>query len=633
VEPSPALRIRSTLGPGVVVNDGRVGGRERCAVATRDDAAIAEVSEDVGTARLHPSASNGESSTVAGVLSRLESLLDRPGRIVLLIAVFAALPILVLGELSASDTRARIQQQRLDADARAAQRAADIVDARSRALLTGILSVAPNEELIRLMSQPPSDASLLVLQMQLSAFRHALGVDVRQLAAVDLQGVVRALSPSDPALLGRTHPSRAISSVIEYQGFRGNFGEARYAADGRPVLDVATLDVLPSIRTPTYILAAELDLQTALGVPLEGGIRDLYLIDSKGRLVWRAAAAAAPQEIAPGTALAPLAEGREVALIGDDPIGGGQRMLASAPVLQLGWHVVAVSDPGQPELELVLGQLLVSRIVLVAVVLGGGLLIARAASQVAHRRRALALANAQLDRANHAKSEFLANMSHELRTPLNAIIGFSEVLGQRYFGELNEKQSEYVRDITDAGKHQLALINDILDLAKVEAGRMELQLSEFSLVAAVEVSLTMIRERASLKEIALVSNIDPSIEITADERKIKQVLFNLLSNAVKFTPIGGAITLTARPSAAEIVISVRDTGVGIAPEDQARIFEEFHQTRSGQREEASTGLGLTLARKFVELHGGRIWVESEVAKGSTFLFTLPLARPAAISAS
>ena len=285
---------------------------------------------------------------------------------------------------------------------------------------------------------------------------------------------------------------------------------------------------------------------------------------------------------------------------------------------------------GQPELDQVLGQLLVSRIVLVVVLLGGGLLLARAASQVARRRRDLALANAQLDRANHAKSDFLANMSHELRTPLNAIIGFSEVLGQRYFGELNEKQDEYVRDILASGQHQLALINDILDLSKVEAGRMELQVSAFSLVAAVDVGLTMIRERASLKEIALVSDIEPSVDrITADERKIKQVLFNLLSNAVKFTPIGGAITLLARPGAAGIVISVQDTGVGIAPEDQARVFEEFQQARSGQREEASTGLGLTLARKFVELHGGRIWVESEVGTGSTFLFTLPVAHPAA----
>src|SRR5205814_8084157 len=165
---------------------------------------------------------------------------------------------------------------------------------------------------------------------------------------------------------------------------------------------------------------------------------DLSPIDSKGRLVWRSVTPASLEGLPPGAALAPLAEGREVALVGDDPVGGGQRLLASAPVRQLGWHVVAVSAPAQPELDQALGQLLVSRIVLVVVLLAGGLLLARAASQVVQRRRDLAIANAQLDRANHAKSDFLASMSHELRTPLNAIIGFSEVLGQRYFGELNE---------------------------------------------------------------------------------------------------------------------------------------------------------------------------------------------------
>jgi signal transduction histidine kinase len=573
------------------------------------------------------------------VSSRLEWLLDRPWRIVLLVAVFAALPILVLGELSASDTRARTQQQNLGADARAAQRAADIVDARARELLTGVLSVAPNEELVRLMtsahpaagvSEPLSDASLDVLQRQLRDFRLALGTDVRQLAALDLVGVVRGVSPADPALLGTTHPASAVTVFTETTARMRNFGEARHEVDGRAVLDVAAFDVPPQVRQPTYVLAAELDLETALQVPLEGGIADLYLIDSKGRLIWRAVAPAALEGIPPGTALAPLAEGREVALIGDDPIGGGRRLLASAAVRQLGWHAVAVSAPTQPELDQALGQLLVSRIVLVVVLLAGGLLLARVASQVAHRRRDLALANAQLDRANHAKSDFLANMSHELRTPLNAIIGFSEVLGQRYFGELNEKQDEYVRDILASGKHQLALINDILDLSKVEAGRMELQLSEFSLAAAAEVGLLMIRERAALKDIALISDVDPTVDrATADERKIKQVLFNLLSNAVKFTPVGGAISLTARPDAAGTVISVQDTGVGITPEDQVRVFEEFQQTRSGEREEASTGLGLTLARKFVELHGGRIWLESEVGRGSTFRFTLPSGRRAA----
>jgi signal transduction histidine kinase len=563
------------------------------------------------------------------VSSRLEWLLDRPWRIVLLVAVFAALPILVLGELSASDTRARTQRQNLGADARAAQRAADIVDARARELLTGIRSVAPNPELVRLMSEPLTDASLEVLQRQLRDFRLALGTDVRQLAALDLFGAVRAVSPPDPALLGTIHAAYDLSIVNLASAAARSFGEARLDADRHPVLDVAAFDALPPQRQPAYVLAAELDLQTALQAPLEGGIEDLYLIDAKGRLIWRATAAAAQQDLATGTALAPLAAGRDVAVIGADPISGSQRLLASAAVRQLGWHVVAVSDLGQPELEEALGQLLVSRVVLVVVLLVGGLLLARAASQVARRRRDLALANARLDRANHAKSDFLANMSHELRTPLNAIIGFSEVLGQHYFGELNEKQEEYVRDILASGKHQLALINDILDLSKVESGRMDLQVSEFSLAAAVDVGLTMIRERASLKDIALVADLDPRVDrITADERKVKQILFNLLSNAVKFTPAGGAITLTAARSAAGLVISVQDTGVGIAPEDQARVFEEFQQTRSGEREEASTGLGLTLAKKFVELHGGRIWLESEVGRGSTFRFTLP---PAALA--
>ena len=564
--------------------------------------------------------------------SRLESVLDRPWRIVVLIAVFAALPIMVLGELSANDTRARSQQQSLGADTRAAQRAADIVDARARGLLTGLRAVAPNAELVRAMSQPSSGASLDMLQRLLRDFRLALGTDVRQLAALDLVGTVRGVSPADPALLGTIHPAHAISLFTETNAAIGNFGVTRYDTDGHAVLDVAAFDVLPEVRQPTYVLAAELDLQTALLAPLEGGIDDLYLVDSRGRLIWHATGPAAQQDIAAGTSLAPLAAGGDVAMIGADPLTGAQRLLASAPVRQLGWRVVAVSAPGQPELDQALGQLLASRIILVAVLLIGGLLLARAASQVARRRRELAVANTQLDRANQAKSSFLANMSHELRTPLNAIIGFSEVLVQHYFGDLNERQDEYVRDILASGTHQLALINDILDLSKVEAGRMELQLSEFSLAAAVQTGLTMVRERASLKGIALVSDVDPGVDrITADERKIKQILVNLLSNAVKFTPTGGAVSVAARPSPAGTEISVQDSGIGIAPEDQARVFEEFEQTGSGQREEASTGLGLTLAKRFVELHGGRIWVESAVGTGTLFRFTLPSATPAGLA--
>jgi GAF domain-containing protein len=231
----------------------------------------------------------------------------------------------------------------------------------------------------------------------------------------------------------------------------------------------------------------------------------------------------------------------------------------------------------------------------------------------------------QIEAANRHKSEFLANMSHELRTPLNAIIGFSEVLKERMFGELNEKQAEYTDDILTSGQHLLSLINEILDLSKVEAGRMELELATFDLPLAIDNARTFVRERATRHGINLDVTVDERLgDFVGDERKIKQVLLNLLSNAVKFTPEGGRIGIKAKQTNGAVEISVSDTGIGIAPDDQPKIFEEFRQVGSDNAKKVEgTGLGLTLAKKFVELHGGRIWVESEVGKGSTFTFALP----------
>ena len=236
----------------------------------------------------------------------------------------------------------------------------------------------------------------------------------------------------------------------------------------------------------------------------------------------------------------------------------------------------------------------------------------------------------QIEAANRHKSEFLANMSHELRTPLNAIIGFSEVLQERLFGELNEKQAEYTSDILTSGQHLLSLINEILDLSKVEAGRMELELASFDLPLAIENARTFVRERAVKHGITLDVDIDDRLgDYVGDERKIKQILLNLLSNAVKFTPEGGRISITANKTDNGAEISVSDTGIGIPPAEQPTIFEEFRQVGGDYaHKKEGTGLGLTLAKKFVELHGGRIWVESEVGKGSTFTFTLP-GRPTA----
>ena len=255
------------------------------------------------------------------------------------------------------------------------------------------------------------------------------------------------------------------------------------------------------------------------------------------------------------------------------------------------------------------------------------------------------------EKSNHTKSAFLANMSHELRTPLNHIIGFTELLMDKNFGELNDAQEEYLGDVLTSGKHLLSVINDILDLSKIEAGKVELETSPFNLKILLENSLTMVKEKAIKHGIQLLMDIDGIPEtITADQRKLKQIIYNLLSNAVKFTPDGGEIRLSTsiadrkkiidqieshpcRLSAADFEfhpdwaqISVRDTGVGFKPEDAGRIFFPFEQLDSSKnRRYQGTGLGLSLTKQFIELHGGRIWAESEgEGKGSTFHIVIPI---------
>lgn len=245
--------------------------------------------------------------------------------------------------------------------------------------------------------------------------------------------------------------------------------------------------------------------------------------------------------------------------------------------------------------------------------------------------RALGLAEKlrmRAEAASETKSKFLANMSHELRTPLNAILGFSELLEGKFYGEINEKQAAYVKAIYNSGEHLLQLINDILDLAKVEAGKMEMTPCAVDLGQLLENSFTMIKETAYKRGIILELDVAEEFynhEIWTDGIRVKQIIMNLLSNATKFTPSRGTIRLEAEVKNKEIRISVSDNGIGIKPEDQARIFEEFVQVDSSfSRHQQGTGLGLSLTRKLVELIGGRIWVESEGEhKGSVFTFQIP----------
>ena len=253
--------------------------------------------------------------------------------------------------------------------------------------------------------------------------------------------------------------------------------------------------------------------------------------------------------------------------------------------------------------------------------------------KVEERTRELATALRELDEktgeleaASLHKSEFLANMSHELRTPLNAIIGFSQALRERLFGDLNDKQLEYVDDILASGQHLLSLINDVLDLSKVEAGRVELDVAPFSLREALESGVVMVRERAVHDGVSVTLATVRGVDVVAgDERRIRQVIFNLLTNAVKFTPSGGTVDVTATRHNGEVRVAVADTGPGIPLEDRERIFEEFEQTDAGIEQGEGTGLGLALSKRLVELHGGRIWVDAGTDGGSTFVFALPVA--------
>jgi signal transduction histidine kinase len=257
------------------------------------------------------------------------------------------------------------------------------------------------------------------------------------------------------------------------------------------------------------------------------------------------------------------------------------------------------------------------------------------------------------------KSKFLANMSHELRTPLNHIIGFTELIVDQKFGDLNEIQQEYLNDVLQSSNYLLSLINDILDLSVVEAGKLKLEVSDVNIRKLLENSLNMVKEKANKHGITLSLNIDAVLDtFKADERKLKQVIYNLLSNAVKFTPDGGTVSVSAQyvdrivrpgrrngdpenfrviqksistdnPGSSKLTkcieFAVSDNGIGISPEDQKRIFNRFEQADGSLRKKyQGTGLGLSLSKNIVELHGGQIWVESEGdGKGSIFRFVIP----------
>jgi signal transduction histidine kinase len=258
----------------------------------------------------------------------------------------------------------------------------------------------------------------------------------------------------------------------------------------------------------------------------------------------------------------------------------------------------------------------------------------RSFQQLLDNQRNLAESNKELIRASHeaqaanlSKSEFLANMSHELRTPLNHIIGFTELVHDEKAGQIGESQKEYLGDVLESSRHLLALINDILDMSKIEAGKLELSLSVVDVNAPIDQALMVVQEKAKRHGIALSVSIGDDVDkISCDHRKLRQILYNLLSNAVKFTPDGGKVTVGVDRVNDDVQFSVADTGIGVEAENQEKIFRPFDQIdSSSSREYEGTGLGLSLTKTLVELHNGHIWLESEGDdKGSCFYFSIPL---------
>ena len=545
---------------------------------------------------------------------------------VALVAVVIAAPIAVLGEASSNDARARLERDEVAAVADAAARAADLVRGRLAAVVDEVAGIVRNDEFGRAID----GADIITAGALLERYKSVTSSDIDRLFVVTgcgCPGVTPSVSISVPTdeRLGQLRPvsdylrSGPAAPVVTttQRIFIASHGQ------GPPTIAVAIVrhPAGPDVITHDNIVADIPVSHLADWLqPITGPGQRIYILDESDRQI----AATGGGDVVAAPMSGPVLDvvrGQDhfAARLGDGP--ADVRMVATASVTSSGWHVVVTRPVSTAELELsdASAQQRWLRAALIGFLLIGAALVGWFDQRLRTQGKALEL-------ASRHKSEFLANMSHELRTPLNAVIGFSDVLLQRMFGELNERQTEYVRDIRDAGRHQLDLVNDILDLSKVEAGRMELEPTVFSLPALIGDAVALLRERASRGGVTLiVPTMDTTLgSITADERKIKQVLVNLIVNAIKFTPQGGSVTVDGRREATGVSVSVTDTGVGIAQADQVRIFEEFRQARGDvARVTEGTGLGLSLAKRFVELHGGTIRVESEPGHGAKFVFLLP----------
>jgi signal transduction histidine kinase/ActR/RegA family two-component response regulator len=465
-----------------------------------------------------------------------------------------------------------------------------------------------------------------------------VGIDQETLTVFveDTRGSLLALDPPDASLIGRDFSQRdyfiGVSRAWEpyvSEAFRG-------AIQGNPATTVVAVPVFGEDDRPIGLFGAAVDLSRAADwlAPLSS-YEDVYLVDSKGRLITHAQdpVGESLKDLSGDPTVAAAISGSAVLGPAPDLLSGRPSFVATAVVPGMQWQIVVVdpADRVSAQLSPLFQAMLLVRVAMIVILLALTAVLSRAArGLVAHRtqlamsERAARAAEQEAAAANRHKSEFLANMSHELRTPLNAIIGFSELLQEQLAPAINDRQRRYLANIRDAGGHLLGLINDVLDLSKVEAGRIELRPETIVLEALLAPVLAATREAARAQNVEFTSATDGDEQsLYVDPGRVRQVLFNVLSNAVKFTPAGGRVALLATLAGGALDIVVTDTGIGIPLEKQDRVFGTFERFHEGLFAAPGTGLGLALTKRLIELHHGTIDFISREGQGSTFHARLP----------
>ena len=539
------------------------------------------------------------------------------------VTLLVALPLALLDVAATAGGRAGLRDQKLGDEERAAQQAGVFVAGELRQLQNGLESLAGDPGFRGAVAQRDT----AVIDRYLVAYRALLPPELMRVFVLDRPGILLAIEPPAPDALGADFSQRDYFQGVT-RAWTPYVSRAFVTAvqDAPPAVAVA-VPVLDAAGTPRGVLGAAIDLRQAGDwfARTRASFSDVYLVDDRGRLITKASGIGTDalddlsREPAVAAALAGQRYDRQAQFL------GRKQLLATAMVPGVGWHVIVVDDPARLDAAVVplfvgLVSLSVAFLVLVFV---STWFLARAFRRLARQRGALALANAELEQASTAKSEFVANMSHELRTPLNAILGFSDLLSEQLGAQISERQHRYLGNIHDAGEHLLALVNDILDLSKVEAGRVELRPELISLDTLLEPAGAAMQSLADARDVQLVIEASDPTPLWLDPGRVRQILLNLLSNAVKFTPPGGVVQLHASVSGRDLLLTVSDTGIGIPADQQHRVFGIFERPNESRSDATGTGLGLALTKRLVDLHGGTIDFTSAENEGTTFSLRLP----------